>query len=301
MTDEQAKQSDTAASTDKPSTEEAKKESGMETSVEKSKDELGTTMLPPSQPLPGTKQSLGTQAASQVAPDGTPKPVEPLTDLPKLVKHETAVHPAAGRMPAIQPAISASDKMLDRKAAYRRWLEARSKDELIDLIVGLESKEPALEITEKMMKVSTGELNPQATFIIPADMTYTPLPDIKETESKGDSHPWKIILVNLELGNKPTGLIIDSEVSVGRAVGESKPDFDLTPFGASTRGVSRLHAKFRPTANGFAVIDQKSTNGTYCNKSRIEPEKEHPLKDGDILAFGRVNFLFKVVSSPIQN
>src|SRR3954465_9538434 len=49
--------------------------------------------------------------------------------------------------------------------------------------------------------------------------------------------------------------------------------------------VSGMHAEIRERNGRFFVIDNDSTNGTYVNGSQVHGEA--PLKDGDIVAFGR--------------
>lgn len=54
--------------------------------------------------------------------------------------------------------------------------------------------------------------------------------------------------------------------------------------------VSRHHAEVRPAADGFAVFDLGSTNGTRVNGDKII---EHQLRDGDELACGNTVMHFE--------
>jgi FHA domain len=49
--------------------------------------------------------------------------------------------------------------------------------------------------------------------------------------------------------------------------------------------VSRRHAILVPLAPGARILDDRSSNGTFVNGSRIE---QHELCDGDEIAIGRV-------------
>jgi len=221
----------------------------------------------------------------------------------KKAQPATVNMPAVGRMnplPAAPPApVSASGKLLDKKVAYRRWLETRSKEELIDLILNLESNEPSLDITEKMMKTHRFEaVEPPPGFKPPDDLKYIRVPTQWKSDTSNPAATWHIVLLNIDQSSEPLGLIIDSEISVGRATDAATPDLDLSPFGASKKGVSRLHAKIRPSANSLALVDNDSTNGTFCNRSRLKPGDEHSLSDGDVITFGKVNFLLKIAKSP---
>jgi pSer/pThr/pTyr-binding forkhead associated (FHA) protein len=53
--------------------------------------------------------------------------------------------------------------------------------------------------------------------------------------------------------------------------------------------VSRRHAEFRRDADGYAVSDVGSLNGTYVNRDRID---EVRLKDGDEVQIGKYRLVF---------
>jgi len=76
------------------------------------------------------------------------------------------------------------------------------------------------------------------------------------------------------------------------------PDLDLTPYGAKSKGVSRLHARLRPELGALMLVDNSSSNGTFWNKIRLPANADQALKDGDVITFGRVNFLVKIVKPP---
>ena len=53
--------------------------------------------------------------------------------------------------------------------------------------------------------------------------------------------------------------------------------------------VSRRHAEFRKTRDGYTVVDVGSLNGTYLNRARIE---ESPLTNGDEVQIGKFRLVF---------
>lgn len=103
--------------------------------------------------------------------------------------------------------------------------------------------------------------------------------------------------------NKPVGLSLkvvnsgqviplsgQNEFTLGR-ITEGQPilpDIDLTPYEGYAEGVSRLHAAIRITERGVMIVDLGSSNGTRINGQKIVPNVNYPLKDGDILALGRI-------------
>lgn len=81
-----------------------------------------------------------------------------------------------------------------------------------------------------------------------------------------------------------------NEFTLGR-IGEGQPimpDIDLSPFQAYAAGVSRLHAIIKRSAGSVVFTDLDSANGTYVNGVRLEPNKEHVLRHGDVIALGKL-------------
>ncbi|MCB9457090.1 MAG: FHA domain-containing protein [Anaerolineaceae bacterium] len=65
--------------------------------------------------------------------------------------------------------------------------------------------------------------------------------------------------------------------------------FDLTPYGASSLGVSRQHAVIKAQDNGhYALEDMNSTNGTFVNETRLQPYTSHTLYNGDLVRLGQL-------------
>jgi diguanylate cyclase (GGDEF)-like protein len=56
--------------------------------------------------------------------------------------------------------------------------------------------------------------------------------------------------------------------------------------------VSRRHAHFEQRSGGWVVVDDGSTNGTYCNDEPIEASRETMLKNGDRVKVGPTIFKF---------
>lgn len=71
-----------------------------------------------------------------------------------------------------------------------------------------------------------------------------------------------------------------SEILIGR-----KPSNDLRFDLRGDLDVSGDHAQIREQAGHWFVVDTGSTNGTFVNGESVEGEA--PIKDGDIIAFGR--------------
>ena len=78
-------------------------------------------------------------------------------------------------------------------------------------------------------------------------------------------------------------------VSVGQTI---MPDIDLTPHEAFDSGVSRLHAVLRNSESRVTIMDLGSSNGTYVDGTRLEPEREHSLSHGSIISLGKLKIQF---------
>lgn len=57
--------------------------------------------------------------------------------------------------------------------------------------------------------------------------------------------------------------------------------------------VSRIHARFTKQEEGICVTDMNSTNGTFKNGLRLEPNETVVVEQGDELRFGRMTFCYR--------
>ena len=79
-----------------------------------------------------------------------------------------------------------------------------------------------------------------------------------------------------------------TQFNVGRTdpFSDFVPELDLTRYDGQTHGVSRRHATIRWNGEGFVLCDNHSSNGTWLNGVRLEPNREYPLKDAADVRFG---------------
>jgi pSer/pThr/pTyr-binding forkhead associated (FHA) protein len=69
--------------------------------------------------------------------------------------------------------------------------------------------------------------------------------------------------------------------------GESiMPDIDLSPFQAYELGVSRMHLTIERCADEYNAVDLGSSNGSWLNSVKMDPQKAYLLKTNDILTLG---------------
>jgi hypothetical protein len=81
-----------------------------------------------------------------------------------------------------------------------------------------------------------------------------------------------------------------NEFTLGR-ISEGQPimpDIDLSPYQAYGSGVSRLHAVLKRDGNRILLMDLGSSNGTYLNAKRLNPNMEQAVQHGDVIALGKL-------------
>lgn len=52
--------------------------------------------------------------------------------------------------------------------------------------------------------------------------------------------------------------------------------------------VSQRHASLRQRGSDYVIVDEGSENGTFAGTKRLERHAPHPVRDGELLRFGRV-------------
>jgi len=67
---------------------------------------------------------------------------------------------------------------------------------------------------------------------------------------------------------------------------------DLVDYQLTEETISRIHARFSKEGTHIYLTDLHSTNGTYINGIRLEPERQVALRVGDQIAFGKMNFTY---------
>jgi pSer/pThr/pTyr-binding forkhead associated (FHA) protein len=70
--------------------------------------------------------------------------------------------------------------------------------------------------------------------------------------------------------------------------GSDPAQVDLTSYEGRKKGVSRLHAAIYRTKHTLSLADLDSSNGTYLNGERLQPQQSRVLRDGDEIRFGEL-------------
>ncbi len=161
-------------------------------------------------------------------------------------------------------------------------------------------QQPAQVQQKKLCPRCGAEMKPDATFCTKCGTSFSP-PEERTVAvdvtpptqyvAPGATTTWGYLLFT-----DGTRMDLAGErVSVGRYLpegGGSKPDMNLYSLPES-HTVSRMHAAFTWTDNNSTLTDLNSTNGTFLNGQRLEPDKPVPVNDGDAVLFGKVGSTFK--------
>jgi hypothetical protein len=80
------------------------------------------------------------------------------------------------------------------------------------------------------------------------------------------------------------------KIMIGRhgAAGAPLPDVDLGNLAIDATSVSRRHAVIQPDDQVIVIKDLASTNGTYVNGKRIQPNEPRILRNGDRVRLGNL-------------
>ena len=100
----------------------------------------------------------------------------------------------------------------------------------------------------------------------------------------------------LEIEGQQMTVPVAEVITIGRVSDipdDSRPDVDLSQFGAGDKGVSRKHIKIKRKNILIYVADLGSTNGTLLNGRRLIPNAERLLRNGDELQLGRLKMKVK--------
>jgi len=152
---------------------------------------------------------------------------------------------------------------------------------------GLLSKKP--EIAVRMIRKLGNRLSESQDMLLRAWAGADSLD--ADTPTMTESRARLVYLTN----NTELELALQAEVKIGRVdpVNNVEPDIDLTQIDTQLT-TSRRHAKILRRADGFYILEERATNGTFVNGQRISAERPLLIRSGDDVMFGAVRMRFLV-------
>lgn len=153
---------------------------------------------------------------------------------------------------------------------------------------GLLTKKP--EIAVRMVRKLRGRLEETQDMLVRAWAGASSVP-VDDQPSMISGHARLVVLGD----NSELLLPEQSEVTIGRVdpVNHVEPDVDLTRVDTELT-TSRRHAKILRRGDGFYILEERATNGTFVNGQRISAERPLLIRTGDDLMFGAIRMRFLV-------
>ena len=151
---------------------------------------------------------------------------------------------------------------------------------------------------EKTARIKTSRLDIEKLNQFFETLTFCRLPARSSKPVDDVTTTWRVVLISLNSQKDPLALEIYDVITIGRSLGASAVDLDLTPFRALELGVSRVHAAIHPTEESLLLFDRDSTNGTFCNFKSASATEALKIENNDIISFGVLNFQVKMIQYP---
>lgn len=103
--------------------------------------------------------------------------------------------------------------------------------------------------------------------------------------------------IALAIDDAPNVLVIrfDSPLLLGRDTGahtDNHPLIDFNDYRGYVMGVSRTHAMISRQNGDFYLVDLGSSNGTFLNGNRLNPNEPKLLETGDRITLGQIDIMF---------
>lgn len=112
----------------------------------------------------------------------------------------------------------------------------------------------------------------------------------KATWGSAQYQPGTALILDIRDAAEPIRINPGPRVVFGRSDTSSsvEPDVDLAPYGALEKGVSRQHAIIEMAEDTLMLMDVGSSNGTFLNGQRLNPNQPRVLRDGDEVRLGKL-------------
>ncbi len=118
---------------------------------------------------------------------------------------------------------------------------------------------------------------------------YEPPPPPDRTGT-GTLHQATFVTLDVVGTDEKVQIPTQGHISLGRADKDSnwQPTVDLSPYGATDQGVSRMHADLFFESDQVFVLELGSANGTRLNGNKVTLGVAQQIRDGDQLELGRM-------------
>lgn len=108
----------------------------------------------------------------------------------------------------------------------------------------------------------------------------------------------ELIIVSFYLPKRSEPIMVTGErtITIGRRDAKRRinPRIDLTEDDGARLGVSRMHAEFNLVNDEYYLKDMGSSNGTWINKTKLDPYQPQPVKSGDEIRIGQIKMVVHI-------
>jgi len=143
--------------------------------------------------------------------------------------------------------------------------------------------------------------NDQSTDAFPTqdvseDFDITELSFNNEIETRPARPPMGKQKISIYLSSEPEPLVFNDvdRLVLGRGEEGAKPDVDLSLHYGSMLGVSRFHAEITFERGVYYLKDLNSSNGTWLNMRKLEPNARLPLESSNQVRLGHLLMLISI-------
>lgn len=102
-----------------------------------------------------------------------------------------------------------------------------------------------------------------------------------------DKEDWLILTVR-GFESDPLVIRMRESLTLGRTHRGATPDIDLTGYEAYDQGVSRVHALLTLQNDTLTITDLGSSNSTFLNGQKLQPDQPRIVRDGDEVRLGQL-------------
>ncbi len=151
---------------------------------------------------------------------------------------------------------------------------------------------------------STYEFAPIATHIKTKVFSRRDPVEIAEPKDTTDilkKHPWRISF-SIEALQIELIFELTDEIIIGRSYPDTQlfNGIDLSPFNGYELGISRKHASLTSIKDQITLTDHQSANGTLLNQEQLRNGEAYPVRNGDHIQLGTMQFRIYFLTNPFE-
>lgn len=110
------------------------------------------------------------------------------------------------------------------------------------------------------------------------------IPPLKHVQSNSIKNQRSLMLIAMDASLHLELMIDKEEYTLGKSMTQVDGVLSFNKM------ISRVHCKICKRKTDYYIIDLQSANGTFINKTRLFPNQEYPIRDGDVIRLANTDF-----------